>query len=110
MIPVVPPSSPQVGLLNYDETVRGVPAAGESLSVVVFLANLALVAACLAAYSRASLATRLGVDEHAPPREFAAALWGRLRGRGGGGSEGRGGGGGGRGKGGRTTAHEESSA
>jgi len=29
-----------VGLLNYDETVRGVPAAGESLSVVVFLANL----------------------------------------------------------------------
>jgi len=40
LIPVVPPSSPQVGLLNYDETVRGVPAAGESLSVVVFLANL----------------------------------------------------------------------
>ena len=66
--------------------------------------NLALVTACLAAYSRASLATRLGVDEHAPPREFAAALWTQLRGRGGGG------GGGGGGKGRRTTAPEESSA
>ena len=77
-------------------------AAGESLSVVVFLANLALVAACLAAYSRASLATRLGVDENSPPREFAAALWGRLRGRGGGGGGGA--------KNSRTTAPDESSA
>ena len=41
------------------------------------------------------LATRLGVDEHAPPREFASALLGRLRGRSGGdgGGGGRGGGG-----------------
>jgi len=45
----------------------------------------------------------LGVDEHSPPYEFAAALWNRLRGRGGGG-------GGGEGKGMRTTAPEESSA
>ena len=49
------------------------------------------------------LATRLGVDEHAPPKEIAAALWSGLRGRG------RGGGSGGR-KGGLTAAPEESSA
>ena len=50
-----------MGLLNYDETVREEPAAGESLSMVVFLANLALVAACPAAYSRASL---VGAQPH----------------------------------------------
>ena len=55
-------------------TVRGVPAAGEFLSVVVFLCNLAFVAACFVAYSRASLASRLGVNEDASLREFSSAI------------------------------------
>jgi hypothetical protein len=55
-------------------TVRGVPAAGEFLSVVVFLCNLMFVAACFVAYSRASLASRLGVNEDVPLGEFAFAI------------------------------------
>jgi hypothetical protein len=81
-----------VGLLNYDETVRGVPAAGEFLSVLVLLANVAFVVACGLAYSRASLAERLGVDEDAPLRDFVVAVAARVRRDLGGG--GRGGGGG----------------
>mmetsp|Transcript_32056 Transcript_32056/g.80613 ORF Transcript_32056/g.80613 Transcript_32056/m.80613 type:complete len:295 (-) Transcript_32056:159-1043(-) len=71
-----------VGLLSYDTSVREVPVAGELLSVFAFVCNLGFVGLCVVAYSRAALAKRLGVEEHAPLREFVGALLNKICGRG----------------------------